>query len=155
MLNRKNKQKRDNGEIMDRKVYSEVFDIIKVMDEKYKDKIPKEVIDYVAANRDIFYETNIKTFPKIEDNLLYDTKVFMTMIYRNYIKNTDVDISELKKKKIILENKIRKNQIQNMKIENNTEKLSNNLQMIEVKENKFDNFIKFIKNIWSNIKKKI
>ena len=100
---------------MNPKVCSEVYAIIKVMDQNTTKKIPQRLLDFIKVNRDVFYNPEFKTVPKNFDNLEHDTKVVFAMIYKKYFKNIDVNYSENEKEKIVVEE---------VKEENKTEQLA-------------------------------
>ena len=100
---------------MNPKACSEVYAIIKVMDQNTTKKIPQRLLDFIKVNRDVFYNPEFKTVPKNFDNLEHDTKVMFAMIYKKYFKNIDVNYSENEKEKIVVEE---------VKEENKTEQLA-------------------------------
>lgn len=138
--------------------YSEVYDIIKHLDKKLYNKIPTRFIEMLKENMDNNYNVEIDYNKSInEQKLLKDTKIILSIIYRDYL------CSEEKKKELIekdkadlvrYENELRekynpdkifKNRIQ----ENNTEKTrENTTAMVEYKENIFLKLIEFLKKIF-------
>ena len=138
--------------------YSEVYDIIKHLDKKLYNKIPTGFIEMLRENMDNNYNVEIDYNKSInEQKLLKDTKIILSIIYRDYL------CSEEKKKELIekdkadlvrYENELRekynpdkifKNRIQ----ENNTEKTrENTTAMVEYKENIFLKLIEFLKKIF-------
>lgn len=100
---------------MNPKACSEVYAIIKVMDQNTTKKIPQRLLDFIKVNRDVFYNPEFKTVPKNFDNLEHDTKVMFAMIYKKYFKNIDVNYLENEKEKIVVEE---------VKEENKTEQLA-------------------------------
>ena len=138
--------------------YSEVYDIIEHLDKKLYNKIPAKFIKMLKENMDNNYNVEIDYNKSInEQKLLKDTKIILSIIYRDYL------CSEEKKKELIekdkadlvrYENEIRerynpdkifKNRIQ----ENNTEKTKENITaMVEYKENIFLKIIEFFKKIF-------
>lgn len=82
------------------KSFTEVLDIINHMEEKLYVKIPKEFIKLITENRDKNYEITIDYSRGInESNLLKETRVILSLIYRNYI------CSEEEREKLFLEDK--------------------------------------------------
>ena len=138
--------------------YSEVYDIIKHLDKKLYNKIPTGFIEMLREKMDNNYNVEIDYNKSInEQKLLKDTKIILSIIYRDYL------CSEEKKKELIekdkadlvrYENEIRerynpdkifKNRIQ----ENNTEKTKENITaMVEYKESIFLKIIEFFKKIF-------
>lgn len=138
--------------------YSEVYDIIKHLDKKLYNKIPTGFIEMLKENMDKNYNVEIDYNKSInKQKLLKDTKIILSIIYRDYL------CSEEKKKELIekdkadlvrYENELRekynpdkifKNRIQ----KNNTEKTrENTTAMVEYKENIFLKLIEFFKKIF-------
>ena len=138
--------------------YSEVYDIIKHLDKKLYNKIPTGFIEMLKENMDNNYNVEIDYNKSInEQKLLKDTKIILSIIYRDYL------CSEEKKKELIEKDKadlvryekelrerynpdkIFKNRIQ----ENNTEKTKENITaMVEYKESIFLKIIEFFKKIF-------
>ena len=64
---------------------TELNTIIHFMDVEYLSKIPQKFIDFITKNMDINYIPNIdKNIPINEQKLNKDTKVLLSLIYRNY-----------------------------------------------------------------------
>lgn len=64
---------------------TELNTIIHLMDVEYLSKIPQKFIDFITKNMDINYIPNIdKNIPINEQKLNKDTKVLLSLIYRNY-----------------------------------------------------------------------
>ena len=67
------------------KALAEIDDIIKYADNKSKEKISKEFIEFVKENKDKNYKTKIDPQKKIEDqDILYETKVILASMYRDF-----------------------------------------------------------------------
>ena len=67
------------------KALAEIDDIIKYADNKSKEKISKEFIEFVKDNKDKNYKTKIDPQKKIEDqDILYETKVILASMYRDF-----------------------------------------------------------------------
>ena len=78
-------------------VFTEVYDIICHMDEKLKSKIPKRFIKIIKENRNLNYSVNIDYNQNISNwNIIYDTKVMLSVIYRDFLVD-DKKRCELKK----------------------------------------------------------
>lgn len=55
------------------------------MDKEYYDKLPKKFIEFLENNMDTEYKPNIsKDIPIDEQELKKDTKVLLSLLYRNY-----------------------------------------------------------------------
>lgn len=70
---------------MNKKAYSEVYDIINYMSDENKNKIPIKFRNFIKYNRDIFYKTNIIEFPKDTKGLQRETLILMAIIYEKFI----------------------------------------------------------------------
>ena len=69
-----------------RQSFSEVYDIIYHMDEKMYKKIPNNFIELVKQNRDESYKVNIDYNKSInEQELMKETRIILSIIYRDYI----------------------------------------------------------------------
>mgnify|MGYP004519708371 CR=1 FL=1 len=69
-----------------KKAFSEVYDIINHMEENMKNKIPTKFIDFLKDNRDYNYDVKIDYSQSIvNQNLIHETKVLLSLIYRDYI----------------------------------------------------------------------
>lgn len=64
---------------------TELNTIIHYMDIEYLKKIPQKFIDFINENMDTNYEPNIsKNIPINEQSLKKDTKVLLSLLYRDY-----------------------------------------------------------------------
>ena len=136
---------------MEKVVFNEVYDILNCMDKKYLKNIPDSLMNLIKSNRELFYETNIKELPENLDNLKYDTKVFLGLIYKKYFMNTNMDISDSEKGKILNSLKTIEITQKNENIESHeNRKNDENLSFVAVKQNNniFKKIIYKIKNIF-------
>ncbi len=67
------------------KVYKEVFEIIKHLSENDFNKIPKEVIETLHVNMDKEYEVNINFEDFQNQKTMYETKVLLAILFRDYL----------------------------------------------------------------------
>lgn len=121
----------------DRKVYADVSIIINMMRPDLRDKINKKFIDYIENNKDNNYISEIDTSKPIENqNIRYDVKVMLALIYMNYIcpeeEKPNLKKDFQKKKEI-------QNEILNKKYEINFEKSNDNLDNLNIDTNSFSN----------------
>ena len=121
----------------DRKVYADVSIIINMMRPDLRDKINKKFIDYIENNKDNNYISEIDTSKPIENqNIRYDVKVMLALIYMNYIcpeeEKSNLKKDFQKKKEI-------QNEILNKKYEINFEKSNDNLDNLNIDTNSFSN----------------
>ena len=141
-----------------RKAFSEVYDIINHMDDEMKNKIPNKFIKFIGDNRDFNYNVKIDYTQRIvNQKLIHETKVLLSLIYRDYICD-----KETKEILIRQDNKILKEQEENLrkKYEINFEKLKENRKNKEKEENKtvsltvvkeykwYEKIFKFIRNLF-------
>ena len=86
---------------------TELNRIIHYMDEDYLKKLPQKFIEFVNSNMDKEYTPNIdKNIPLNEQNLKDDTKVLLSLLYRNYWCDSK------KKKTLLQEDLIEKNNLE-------------------------------------------
>lgn len=141
-------------------VYAEVDEILNLLEDEYRNKIPQNVIDFFNEEKDPFYIPHIDTNkPLIEQNLTRETLALLATINLNYWCETEDEkqqfLNELSK------NEDEKKQLeQNYSIdnlfENNSKNIATNLhtenlQLVEYKE---PNFIQKLFEKLSNILKK-
>lgn len=64
---------------------SELNMILHLMDREYFDKLPQKFVDFLESNMDREYSPNIsKDIPINEQELKKDTKVLLSLLYRDY-----------------------------------------------------------------------
>ena len=133
--------------------FSEVLEIVfNLTDEEYN-KIPKDFIKFLDENKnpeyDFYYDPN-KTLA--EQNVLYETKVLIAIICRDYLA-TDEEKERIieKEKQELIEYEKQQNEkyeIENVFKQNDKRKINdNNQELIEHKENIFTKFINNLKRI--------
>ena len=87
-----------------RQSLTELNTIIHYMDIEYLKKLPQKFIEFINSNMDKDYTPNIdKNTPINEQNLKKDTKVLLSLLYRNYWCDKD------KKTTLIQEDLVAKN----------------------------------------------
>lgn len=72
------------------KAYSEVYEILQLLDDEFISKLPKKFIEFIEKEKDNEYITNIN--PKIpleEQNLLADTVNILAMLKLDYWSTED------------------------------------------------------------------
>ncbi|MBO6233029.1 MAG: hypothetical protein J6N78_03095 [Clostridia bacterium] len=138
-----------------RKSYSEVYEILNLMDIEYLDKIPDKVNELINNERDKEFKTNIKIdIPLDKQGLQKDTLTILSILYLNYWCESEQekkelielfnDVDILNKEKYSYDNIFKKNKeipIQEVLEENNT-------SLVEYKETIFKRIINKIKNIF-------
>ncbi len=76
-----------------RQSLTELNTIIHYMDIEYLKKLPQKFIEFINSNMDKDYIPNIdKNTPIYEQNLKKDTKVLLSLLYRNYWCDKDKKI---------------------------------------------------------------
>ena len=77
--------------------FTEVYDIICHLDKNLYDKISKEFIELIKNNRDELYEVNIDYSKDInEQELLKETRIILSLIYRDYLCSKEERLELLK-----------------------------------------------------------
>lgn len=138
------------------KVYKEVFEIIKHLSEEDFNKIPKEVIETLHVNMDKEYEVNINFEDLKNQKTMYETKVLLAILFRDYLatekqkekimakERYDEQVyQEEMREKYNLENFFKKQQSSLDK--NNIKK---EINLIEYKANIFQKIWSFIKGVF-------
>ena len=84
--------------------YNETYDIICHLDKNLYDKIPKNFLELIKKNVELDYKVNIDYSKSINNqNLQRDTRVLLSLIYRDYL------CSQEEKDKLIQNDKIQLN----------------------------------------------
>ena len=148
---------------------TELYVILNYMNNEYINKLPKKLINFIGENKDNSYTPSInKNIPINEQNLKKDTKVLLSLLYRNYwcdqenkLRLIEEDYEQKEKyekelkEKFSTENLFKNNTRQNNIIKEEISNSNENVQMIEYKEqNIFSTIIGKIKVFFSKILKK-
>lgn len=81
---------------MNGRVYSEVDFILENLDEEYRNKVPKKLLDIIKSKKIKYYEPKININSSLyEQNVERDTLVLLTMIYYNCWCENDEEKKEL------------------------------------------------------------
>lgn len=148
--------------IAKRQAYSEVYEIINLLDIEYIDKIPKKILRFFDDNRDKSYRKNINPFQDIStQNLKKDTIVIFSMLNLKYFANQE-EKDELKQlysqnkqnieTKYSYENIFKEDKLASQKIIEMEQKTSSSSELIPVlktEENIFKKIIHFIIKIFN------
>ena len=145
--------------------FSEVYDVINHMSEKMQEKIPKRFMNLIKDNRDLEYTFNIDYTIDIKNQLLKESKVILSLIYRDYLCSKEkreelltLDLEKIRREEKILQEKYKidfesrkkekvKNEEENK--ENEKEKKKEENLPIEVEKEKwYTKILNFIKNIF-------
>ena len=144
--------------ITNAKVYSEVYGVLNAVDEEYIRKVPKKMIDLIIKNKDnsMNFEYDLKKRLN-EQNISREALSMIALIHLNYWCENEQEKAELNR--IFKENAIKNeeerrlkyspdNIFKNKKEAVHKEEASQNMQMVEYKENVFKRVINFIKSIF-------
>ena len=72
------------------KAYSEVYEILQLLDDEFISKLPKKFIEFIEKEKDNEYITNINPqIPLEEQNLLADTVNILAMLKLDYWSTED------------------------------------------------------------------
>ena len=138
-----------------RKSYSEVYEILNLMDSAYLDKIPDKVKDLITNERDKEFKTNITTDISLEkQGLQRDTLTVLAILYLNYWCESEQEKKEL----IELFNEVDKTNAEKYSYDNIFKEnkeipiqeviKENNNSLVEYKESIFSRIINKIKEIF-------
>ena len=129
--------------------FSEVYDIILHLEKELYNKIPQKFIQMIEQNRDADYEFNIDYSKNInEQKLLPDTRVILSLIYRDYLCSPEERQKLIKKDELVL-----KQYEKNLQEKYNTENLFKNKNTSNIKENTGFKPVSMVKYKESIIKK--
>ena len=78
------------------KAYSEVYEIINLLEEEYSERIPKKVLEFFDETRDKEYKPTIDVNkPLNEQNLQRDTMIILAILDLNYWCDSEEEKKEL------------------------------------------------------------
>ena len=138
--------------------FTQVYDVINHMEIEMQEKIPKKFIDLIRENRDLDYKLNINYKEDIKKQLLKESKVILSLIYRDFLcskekkeKLLQLDLEEIRKEEKILREKyeIDFEKRKKEKIEKNIEKIKEQDEKLPIKVEKE----KWYKKIFEILKK--
>lgn len=133
--------------------YAEVYDIILHMEMSLRKKIPYKFIEVIKENRNINYNINIDYRKSIiQQNILYDTKVILSVIYRDFLVDNETKLHLKKKDQLTIEEKysyndiFNKNKIAKPKIDSSPKQEKS---LIEIKHKKwYEKLFSFFRNMF-------
>ena len=142
-----------------RKSYSEVYEILRLMDAEYLDKIPYKVKELIKNERDKEFEPHIAIdIPLEKQGLQRDTLTIIAILYLNYWCESEQEKKEL----IKLFNEVDKANSEKYSYENlfNNNKKSNmqetftetNVAMVEYKESPIRRILNKIRELFGRKK---
>ena len=138
--------------------YSEVDEILSLMEEEYVNKIPSKVLEFIKREKLDDYSPNIKAdIPLTEQNLKRDTMIMLAVLNLNYWCESEEEKQEFldelaknEKERKALEEKYNPDNIFKNKI-NNEDTIKQNILPVEYKK---ENIFKKILNKISSFFKK-
>lgn len=144
----------------DMMAYSEIFEILSLMEEEDKEKVPQEVRDFFKEQRMKEYKPKIRTDVSLtEQNLRRETVVLLTILVINYWCDSEEEkqsfIDELEKnEKIKMELQEKYNPDNLFKNRRKTKEdfvmeQVENVEMIQYKENLFTKLKKWFEKIFN------
>ena len=151
---KKNERERDTDDNRNNinQAFSEVYDIVNHIEKDLYNKIPKNFIAMLEKNKDEKYVPQIDYSKSInEQKLLKDTRVILSLIYRDREEIDERDREEMRKKERKAQIKYSYDNL--FKKKNKAEKANSineeiNTKVVEYKENIWSRMIKFIKKLW-------
>lgn len=76
--------------VLDKKAFSEIIEILNHTDKKVVEKIPESFIKFLFENMDKEYKVEINFFNENwDDTILEETKAILALIYRDYIASAE------------------------------------------------------------------
>ena len=144
----------------DMMAYSEIFEILSLMEEEDKEKVPQEVRDFFEEQRMKEYKPKIRTdIPLTEQNLRRETVVLLTILVINYWCDSEEEkqsfINELEKNEKV--NKELQEKYNPDNLFKNRKKTKEdvvmeqveNVEMIQYKENLFTKLKKWFEKMFN------
>ena len=140
--------------------YSEIYEILNMMEDEDREKIPKKLQDFFEEERIKEYNPKIRVdIPLTEQNLKRETVVILVILIINYWCDSEEEkqsfIDELEKNKKLKEDLAEKYDPSNLfknkkeKNEENVIKQIKDVEMIEYKENIFTKLRKWFRRIFN------
>lgn len=137
------------SETNDGMIYSELYELIELLDENDRSKIPNEIIKKIEESRDTKYKEKYISYDTINENDVSEktitlfTKLFLDYIATETEKNEIYEILNENDKKISEKYSI-ENVFKKRKERNTSEEIVTSTALVEVKESK-------LKMIWNKI----
>ena len=141
-----------------KKAYSEIYEILNLMEEEYVNKVPQKLRDLFKMEKEDNFSVNINIDKPLENqNLQKDTLTILAILYINYWSESDEEKQELIKlfrdvdkrnEEFYSTENLFKKQEKKANLNENT----TNLQLIVPKNNFFIKIINKIKNLFKKNK---
>lgn len=139
-----------------RKAYSEIYEILNLMESEYTDKVPDKLKKLIISEKDNSFKPNIKIdIPLESQNLQKETLTILAILYLNYWYESEQEKQEL----IKLFDSVDRQKQEKYSIDNIFKKRQNTLDtiedidtsLIEYKENIFSKLINKLKRLLKRI----
>ena len=117
------------------KSFSEVYDIINHLEENLLKKIPKSFIKIIEEQRDKTYKVNIDYSKNINEQALFrETKVILSLIYRDYIVEKD------ERKKLLDQENKRIQSLYEINFQKRNQKIKERIAKENLQNNNIENY---------------
>lgn len=147
------------------KAYVELYEMIKLLSDEERNKIPDQFVNYICDNMDTNYHFYIDdTKGLLEQEYMVETKALIVKLYEKYFASESEAefwnkyhkicfniIEEEKKKKYSLNNVFKNQKIENIE-KSNDKIVRNDESLIKYKESIFSKILNKIKNIFYSSK---
>lgn len=135
--------------------YAEVYKILQLLNEEEYNKIPLEIIETIASNKNEEYKYELDEELELkEQNMLLETKAILFNLFRDYLATPEQKAKIIKmQNEERQKNELEKQQNYNVNVfENNTKRPQQfekeSTELIEYKENIFKKILNKIKNFF-------
>lgn len=117
------------------KSFSEVYDIINHLEENLLKKIPKSFIKIIEEQMDKTYKVNIDYSKNINEQVLFrETKVILSLIYRDYIVEKD------ERKKLLDQENKRIQSLYEINFQKRNQKIKERIAKENLQNNNIENY---------------
>ena len=139
--------------------FTEVYDVINHMEIEMQEKIPKNFINLIKENRDLDYKLKINYKEDIKKQLLKESKIILSLIYRDYLcskekkeKLLQLDLEEIRREEKNLSEKYeidfeKRKKEKTEKVINKVEEQNEKLPIKVEKEKWYKKIFKFFKKV--------
>lgn len=136
--------------------YTEVYEIIELLDKEEYNKIPSEIIKAIKENRNLEYKFKLDEKIELkEQQLLPETKAILFNMFRDYLSTPEQkeiiikrQAEERKRIEQMKKNEYNSNLFEKKSNINKNEKIEN-IELIKYKENIFKKILRNIRNFFN------
>lgn len=136
--------------------YTEVYEIIELLDKEEYNKIPSEIIKAIRENRNLEYKFKLDEKIELkEQQLLPETKAILFNMFRDYLSTPEQkeiiikrQAEERKRIEQMKKNEYNSNLFEKKSNINKNEKIEN-IELIKYKENIFKKILRNIRNFFN------